>query len=360
MSFIVASSAYGYDENKPYPYMPSHAEGDCNNCHTNGCDSCHALHLPGTDDYRGPHGLYSSATAKCEVCHTVHDAGGTLKLLPGNTINDTCLTCHDGTAGNGVYGALVARGLTVGGGHSIDSTNAVPGGDAATGGSSTRVFKGEGGFLTCTDCHSPHETDTVAAFFGDRRRSTRPYPMSRSEVTNSTKLLKQKPTGATTSVLEYGSDWCLACHAGRASGDAVHNHPVETASSTANPYVYRNLPVVNADTPTSVTVLGQLGGRPAIRGSGNRGYLMPYPRTVQQAGHAPICMQCHEDTRDVGDLDAAGVADAVPSVVTTLDGRNAADNPRFQNFPHETENAYMVIENDDDLCLNCHPTGGLP
>jgi hypothetical protein len=107
---------------------------------------------------------------------------------------------------------------------------------------------------------------------------------------------------------------------------------------------------------------------------GNRGYLMPYPRTTGdggQDGHYPICQQCHEDSRYVGDLAADGSARAEPFVVEYGDGvvwdwarsewaTGTADNPMFQNFPHETENRRMLVEEYDDLCLNCHPMSQLP
>jgi hypothetical protein len=93
---------------------------------------------------------------------------------------------------------------------------------------------------------------------------------------------------------------------------------------------------------------------------------MPYPRTTQQKGHAPICQQCHEDARNVGTLSSGGASGTVsPYVVTAADGRTASDNPRFQNFPHETTTYRMLVEATattftDNLCLNCHPLGQLP
>jgi predicted CXXCH cytochrome family protein len=39
---------------------------------------------------------------------------------------------------------------------------------------------------------------------------------------------------------------------------------------------------------------------------------------------------------------------------------SVTDNPRFQNFPHETENPQLLVETDDDLCLNCHTPANLP
>jgi hypothetical protein len=100
---------------------------------------------------------------------------------------------------------------------------------------------------------------------------------------------------------------------------------------------------------------------------------MPYPRTDEQQGRGPICQQCHEDSRsNVGQLVGDGsIGDAAPaesdpdavwwdSTASTWTADGAYDNPRFQNFPHETENRRMLVEEYDDLCLNCHPVSQLP
>jgi len=113
-------------------------------------------------------------------------------------------------------------------------------------------------------------------------------------------------------------------------------------------------------------VLGQMGQT-------NAGYLMPYPRTTGvagQSGRAPICQQCHEDARVAGNLSASGEASAAPFQVsspvwTEPDGSSSSDNPRFQNFPHETAGYRMLVEATqtayyDDLCLNCHASDQLP
>jgi predicted CXXCH cytochrome family protein len=100
---------------------------------------------------------------------------------------------------------------------------------------------------------------------------------------------------------------------------------------------------------------------------------------------APICQQCHEDSRDLSkgfsytDTDknvpfgepvnaAIGLGSAVVSktVVWQLPGGNPA-NPNFQNFPHETQNARLIVQGgdssqpggggNDGLCLNCHVPG---
>lgn len=374
------------------------------NCHwqdINACDRCHEYPLSGTDGvswftapgsdyvYIGPHGLYTSTTDRCDMCHTLHDAPTGFKLLPGATVTSTCFTCHDGTGGEGVYGTIKARtGVLNSPGHSLDTTSAIPGGSAATGGNAVVAFRGAGGMMSCSDCHSPHGSNVVAKFSGERLRIwTAMEPMRPAY---SSKLLKQKPTGATTAVAEYGSDWCAGCHQGRTSGGMVMNHPVDSLKTRADPYVYGRIPLnrtFNAAAYRSGipvlsndVVIGTLGwmltgssrheitpSDPAIPVSEQAtGWLMKYPRVAQQVGHGPICQQCHEDSRDAGYLSADGSQAWIvgkygtgPSADGQFDGANLA-RPRFQNFPHETENANLLVETGDNLCLNCHPTGVLP
>jgi hypothetical protein len=127
------------------------------------------------------------------------------------------------------------------------------------------------------------------------------------------------------------------------------NHPVEsTLTAGASAFYYQRVSLVATDAPTSTTVYGGMAQT-------NRGYLMPFPRTAQQQGHAPICQQCHEDSRSVGSAGAA-----TDFKVTSPDGTNASDNPRFQNFPHETANPSLLVETGDDLCTNCHTPARLP
>jgi len=353
--------------------------------------------LIGEFSQSGPHGIYKTTTDRCSMCHTLHDAPTGFKMLPGATIKATCFTCHDGTQGFGVYGTIQARtGSPAPGGHDIETTNAVPGGDAASGGSSIAVaFRGPSGNLTCSDCHSPHDSNTVAPFTGERIRIR-----ALEQPVYSTKLLKKQPTGATAPIDYYGSDWCAGCHKGRTSGGAVHNHPVETkATRPADFYYYNRLAVYavpaglwgSFEGGNSVAVtnanaaIGVIGGLrtrgPAGEGSAhpttaspvwmeadyhNSPWLMAYPRSALHTGHAPICQQCHEDKRNCGTLSADGAtANVVPEGVWTseVDGfENAAyaTNPRFQNFPHETEDGSLLVESGDNLCMNCHPTGQLP
>ena len=307
------------------------------------CIECHGTGDPGTGDVSGPHGGYSTTTSKCRVCHSVHVATGGTLLLPAATIEGTCETCHDGTGGKGVYGVVESRlGTAPASAHTIDMTNLIPGGDASSGASSTVTFNGLSGKLTCTDCHSSHGSNVVAPFTGDRAR------VSTSTVITSSRLLKRRPTTATSTVEFYGSDWCGGCHSGRLSGSGVSgNHPVDSRASTETPFIYEQVARV-AGVNTTQTVLGTLG-------RDNFGYVIPDPRTSEQGGHYPICQQCHEDARRVGNVSAQQVDPSeIFAVTATLSPVPVADNPEFQVFPHESQNEAFLLESLDGLCLNCH------
>ncbi|MDO8950695.1 MAG: cytochrome c3 family protein [Actinomycetota bacterium] len=340
--------------------IPVWNAGNCSGCHDPWDSSVTGT---GVNVRIGVHGGYTVATSKCEACHSVHRASASgVLLLPAATIKATCNTCHDGTAGGGVYGTITSRSLAVGAEHSIEATNVVPGGSANTGGSLiATTFSGSGSTMTCTDCHSPHGSSMVAPFPGERQRSAAFGLLS---LQSSSRLLKQRPGGTTTATAVYGSDWCISCHQGRDSGlSTTHNHPVESASTYADAatrFNYGNVARLSAGAGASTTPTGPLA-------TFNGGYLMPFPRTAQQTGHRPICQQCHEDTRAVGTLSAAtGASGTVnPFMQNGIDGSATGDNPRFTNFPHETVGYRMLVEATtasytDDLCLNCHPGQQLP
>ncbi len=122
-----------------------------------------------------PHGVYSSSTGLCKMCHSVHDAAdaGILMRQTGNTAGElsVCLTCHDGTlAEDNVESGENSFDPAFPSGHSVE--------EAAADQDLTDV---------CTSCHSPHLD-----------------PSSRDA------LPAQTVNGVAIS--EAGNDWCLACH----------------------------------------------------------------------------------------------------------------------------------------------------
>ncbi|MDP2299599.1 MAG: cytochrome c3 family protein, partial [Actinomycetota bacterium] len=68
----------------------------------------------------------------------------------------------------------------------------------------------------------------------------------------------------------------------------------------------------------------------------------------------------HEDSRTVGEPGAVMPAEVYRYGDGRTSGDAGTDNPLFQNFPHETQNRFMLVETDDDLCLNCHSVSSLP
>ena len=220
-------------------------------------------------------------------------------------------------------------------------------------------FSGVDGKLGCDDCHNPHDAYTVNPFRGERFRGGLGLTLGYRypDTAASSKLLKRRPSGSTSETAEYGSDWCAGCHAGRMSGGALHNHPVDSKLSTTTPFDYNHVALVSSDGLTNATmVLGSMTRLYASKPT-NRGYLMPWPRTGEQGAHLPICQQCHEGyspcRHALGGRRRCGHFTVTP--VEFASQYPATDNPRFQNFPHETANERMLVETADDLCTNCHP-----
>lgn len=308
------------------------------------CDRCHAVDSQAPPaDGSGPHGNYTTTTAKCGVCHDVHNApaGGVL-LLRGATVSAACLTCHDGTqSGIGPYDTIEAHSGVVAAEHSVDVTNVIPGGSSPLSGN-----------LACSDCHSVHGSNTVTPFLRDSGFAGTTYIGGADAYVTSDCLLRADVNGI--SVTEYGALWCAACHDQRHSNSMTTiNHPVDNTPT----WGYGD--VISTVTLDSWRAGPYDGSGNAIgMGRTNGGYIMA-PAAEAGDGRVlarrdPMCQQCHEDARNVNEVFSADYT------YRGAEPWNTPVNPEFLTFPHQTSNVRMLVETYDDLCLNCHPVSGLP
>ncbi|GAW31451.1 cytochrome c3 family protein [Carboxydocella sp. JDF658] len=94
----------------------------------------------GTSDYFVPHRNYSTSTAKCGICHQLHQALE-YRLVRNSSTSTLCFTCHDGSASNYNIKSLFAAGTI--------SFHPVAGISLA----------GNSDKLRCVDCHNPHNVN---------------------------------------------------------------------------------------------------------------------------------------------------------------------------------------------------------
>jgi hypothetical protein len=186
----------------------------------------------------------------------------------------------------------------------------------------------------------------------------------------------------------YGSGFCYACHQGRI-GNYVGGVMLDADFSSLGTATALNHAT---DMKTAYSDVGNLIGTGYAAGGygltneartglalSNAGFVMSpvatgtvHPDGAIERMEAPICQQCHEDSRDVesawnfSDTDKSSpFSDTVNGVLGITGGDFIyAGNPQFQNFPHETQNGRLLVEGgdssqpgggaNDDLCLNCH------
>lgn len=142
-----------------------------------------------------PHGGFAASTALCKVCHAVHGATGTYKLLRNNSAATACDACHGsgGLADTDVYTDPDATSE-----HTIGAAS-VP--DA---GSNAGITGGPTSNLDCMDCHTgaPH---------GDNDGDVNKLTDYAAAVSN--------------------NNFCTSCHDDNASGSDTH--PLATTGYTA-------------------------------------------------------------------------------------------------------------------------------
>ena len=315
-----------------------------------GCEACHSYQSVDfaliMDDAAGPHGGFTATTDDCKNCHDVHQARSSNKLLPSATVLGVCVTCHDfsfsGTGGftsGGVYGAIRAQGEIVRARHNIegyDNTETSPPGGARSYAATSNIPGGNTDLtanLDCLSCHTPHGNTVVRPFPAQR------YRMGAFSTTDTTNRILQDDLNGTPkgTYTTYGAAWCAGCHDRRHSGaSGVNNHPTDVTDAQ---YFDASMSAQGRYWTEDAVPDATLGTRQA-----------GWSREAS-AGWAPMCQQCHDNYRDV---------ESPYQVSDTNDGRIPSDNPRFQTFPHESTGANFEVETGDDLCMNCHTTGGLP
>ncbi len=274
-----------------------------------------------TSSPQGPHGGYITTSQKCWECHTIHRASSSFKLMRYSTVLYNCRYCHDPTFGvSSQY--IPERGMVYGvipqpkGGHNkgMEGERSVPGG--------SNLLAED---FTCSSCHSPHANPY-------RIISEKYWFIGDGENQKSSHLLLKDAIQSSEGYSFYGSGFCANCHNRRhRKVSGLTNHPVSLNNSYENVwcwdgYSYKMTSLANS----------------------NEGYSL-YDR-LNTDDKDPICQQCHEDSRDI----------VCPDSTQSQTSFKLGSNPKYIAFPHETENEYMVVEEGDDLCLNCHQPDQLP
>lgn len=281
------------------------------------------------------HGPYSATSDACNDCHTIHEANAD-KLLLAASVRDTCAYCHEETGGFWAdsFPTVYSSQFTAGAIHRSDSA-AVDIENPDRHGTSTAPIDGVN--FSCASCHSPHGQNVVAGFASDTTSASRSkmlrqaggeYALGSAGVQYDLKGMGEIDD------TEYATLWCADCHDSADTGEHT-NHPAWTNSASAN---YDDL---------------NIGGQ-------NDSYVMTPSYSAAEvtspltySSQNLICQSCHEDSREVtAAFDVTNPTSAYAYYPT--------DNPKAKEFPHSTENASMLVETGDDLCLNCHDLGALP
>ncbi len=300
----------------------------------------------------------------CTVCHDVHEASSSNKLLPAQLTADFCFLCHDGTAANvdgdldagadtDYFGYYVANNVIYGSvevtgnvsqisRHNVNSNNTQYTYSNATSniplGGQVIDYQGNSTPLSCVSCHSPHGTHVVATFNSktlEPQSNTTSSGWERGFGFDRTMILRNNLQN--TTVTQYGAAWCLACHT-QAFGGTHPDHPVDTSTE----YNY----FLEADPSDPRWVWDDY----------LIGYAFNHSYEATSGAPNPLCQSCHDDAVDpIGTSTVGYSLSGIGYTTWGIPTQNFTDN-----FPHEVANKKMLVESGDDLCLNCHPPSILP
>ena len=259
---------------------------------------------------QSPHGGYTSTTNRCKVCHAVHLATGSYRLLRDNSASTECDYCH------GTSGVANTKPITLNeNGHGLPAgttgTVYAPDDLADTSTPSAARFSIDAGSWGCASCHSVHNANTIQLV--DVGGGT------------STKLLKKYPNPNKTLASNYTdydpssttqrlSNWCSGCHN---ANIGLHTSPKAYSPST-NYYGH--------DASAS-------GGANSSATYGNPATWSIAP--ADGVNNGPRCDQCHVSPN----FPHSGPA---PSLLAS-DTVSSTGTPQL-----------------DSACLSCHSTSSLP
>ncbi|MEM2174810.1 MAG: cytochrome c3 family protein [Candidatus Micrarchaeia archaeon] len=165
-----------------------------------------------------PHSNYATTTNKCKVCHTVHDAPGTYKLLSASSAETACDYCHaPGGQGSSLYVYTVSNPSSE---HTLGS--ALSGTPIST--------KNLSGMLYCFTCHSVHGANAMAQYIlkvdpaGDGGTASNANMFCADCHDKATASNSHIMTTASNQKAFMDSTNCSSCHAepGGSNGDYPH------------------------------------------------------------------------------------------------------------------------------------------
>lgn len=253
--------------------------------------------LSGNATATSPHGGYSTATAKCRVCHSVHAASSVLgsELLLPSSVGEACAYCHMNAAigYTQVYGGDPANhsGGNLPNAHNfwVDGSGVVQG-------------------VTCTTCHQVHGAAN--------QMTANPYLTQR--------VLRSFPSYDPTAGAPLATDsremaltrWCAGCHFSTAEGNSFfateynsRTHIMSIANTSyANPAASFTGRVAWRDSTYCMSChasdYGVRGGWPhltsgvrfLVSATSSVGTTMPAGNAIEDG----ICLRCHRDGTGAG------------------------------------------------------------
>jgi hypothetical protein len=364
------------------------------------CSDCHMPHSSQTHPYYSDADSTILPNPKMGTAPFAH-------LLRGETINNACLTCHDGKAGTidvlmgntntasqphgrsagalnvmtgGAHGYMPEDPYTEGDGHSLWSPKSPPGWDGTQVAGTADLVSSEG--LECTDCHGAHgnkyfrnmlgaAANGTATYFSGKWRGTEveyeiagvpTYPLAkwvlekspRNYDNDNVQYIEKDQNSS-----EYGK-WCQTCHT------TFHGSLTSSNMLTADGEVGRH-PTMGVDmasgTPakafTSWAITDPTHRLKVMSSNGAWANLA----ANMAPDMTPSCFTCHKSHGNANKFGLIFVMSNRPAGSNGLAGSNAPAGSNAM-LMDPIASANMTEQGDGgqyrDLCRNCHGQGSWP